>query len=344
MTQGEVSQQGNADVSNDIVNLPEIQRKEKRRRSMAQLHPMTIGVNNDLTINAGSWQESVEEDQMPHRLVSPPHTSMYRQVLTYLEETTMNEKAPPKSHLHFGEVAIATAALCIRWGSYFAVLTNHDLPQWPASFDPEVSCISDGEMARINIEASAALSDWLDLMRADQTRFRKLVKAAVQLLPFPIAQLDGSTYYNRFRAFSAINSANGRRYLMEAYARDFGSQWLERERARILVNPTRALSNGILNEHWRNGSGIEDVHAGSVAPPRPLMKRRLTREQEALLMQETAELFVPTMRALYYVVNKPSEESWPEQALPYAIVFKPPADWSLDEQSREITIPGAEPR
>ena len=131
---------------------------------------------------------------------------------------------------------------------------------------------------------------------------------------------------------------------MEAFVRDFGSEWLERERARILVNPTRALANGILNEHWRNGSGIEDVHAGSVAPPRPLTQRRLTKAQEALLMQETAELFVPTMRALYHVVSKPSEESWPEQALPYAIAFKPPADWSQDEQTREIALPGAEPR
>lgn len=41
-------------------------------------------------------------------------------------------------------------------------------------------------------------------------------------------------------------------------------------------------------------------------------------------MQETAELFVPTLRALYHVVGKPSEESWPEQALLYAIAFKPP--------------------
>jgi hypothetical protein len=180
-------------------------------------------------------------------------------------------------------------------------------------------------------------------MRADQPRFRKLVKAAVQLLPFPIAQLDGSTYYHRFRAFSAFNSAHGRRYLMEAFARDFGPEWLERQKAGVLLNPTRALANGILNEHWRNGSGIEDVHAGSVAPPRPLLQRRLTRAQEALLMQETAELFVPTMRALYYIVSKPSEESWPEQALPYAIAFKPPANWSLDEQTREIALPGAEP-
>jgi hypothetical protein len=268
---------------------------------------------------------------------------MYRQVLSYLEETTRGQKAPSKSQVHFGEVAIATVALCIRWGSYFAVLANHDLPQWVAAFDSEVSCIGDREMARINIEASAALSDWIDLLRADQPRFRKLVKAAVQLLPFPIAQLDGSTYYHRFRALVAFNSAHGRRSLMEAFARDFGSEWLERQKARVLVNPTRALANGILNEHWRNESGIEDVHAGGIAPPRPLLQRRLTREQEARLLQETAELFVPTMRALYAVGSLPSEETWPEQALPYAIAFKPPMNWSLDEQTREITLPEVEP-
>jgi hypothetical protein len=269
---------------------------------------------------------------------------MYRQVLSYLEEVTRGEKVQPTSQLHFGEVAIATVAICIRWGSYFAVLANRDLPQWAAAFDPQVSCMADGEMARINIEASAALSDWIDLMRADLRHFRKLVKAAVQLLPFPIAQLDGSTYYNRFRAFSAINSAHGRRYLMEAFARDFGLEWLEREKARVLVNPTRALANGILNEHWRNGSGIEDIHAGGIAPPRPLTQRRLTKAQETLLMQETAELFVPTLRALYNVVSKPSEETWPEQALPYALAFKPPVHWTLDEQTREFALPGTEPR
>jgi hypothetical protein len=207
---------------------------------MPQHHPLTITVNDQLTIDAGYWQECVEEDQTPYRLISPPQTAMYRQALSYLEEATKDMKAPAKSRLHFGEVAIATVAVCLRWGSYFAVLAKHDLPQWAAAFDPEASCIGDGEMARINIEASAALADWIDLMQADQQRFRKLVKAAVQLLPFPIAHLDGSTYYNRFRAFSAINSANGRCYLMEAFARDFGSEWLEREKARTLVNPTRA--------------------------------------------------------------------------------------------------------
>jgi len=311
---------------------------------MAQHHSLTINLNEQSAIDAGYWQEGVGEDQTPYRLVSPPQTTMYRQVLSYLEEATKDEKVPHKSQLHFGEVAIATVAVCLRWGSYFAVLANHDLRQWMAAYDPQVSCIGDGEMARINIEASAALSDWIDLMRADQPRFRKLVKAAVQFLSFPIAQLDGSTYYNRFRAFSAFNSVNGRRYLMEAFVRDFGSEWFERQKARVLVNPTRALANGILNEHWRNGSGIEDAHVGGIAPPRPLTQCRLTSAQETLLMQEAAELFVPTMRALYHVVSKPGEETWPEQALPYAIAFKPPADWSLDEQTREIALPGAEPQ
>ena len=227
---------------------------------MAQHHSLTINVNDQCAIDGGYWQACVEEDQTPYRLILPPQITMYRQVLSYLEEAAKDMKAPPKSQLHFGEVAIATVAVCLRWGSYFAVLANCDLPQWTAAYDPEVSCTDDGEMAR------------------------------------------------------------------------------------ILINPTRALANGILNEHWRNGSGIEDVRAGSVAPPRPLTQCRLTKAQETRLLQETAELFVPTMRALYNVVSKPSEETWPEQALPYAIAFKPPADWSLDEQTRAIALPGAEPQ
>lgn len=59
-------------------------------------------------------------------------------------------------------------------------------------------------------------------------------------------------------------------------------------------------------------------------------------------MRETAELFVPTMRALYNVVSKPSQETWLQQALPYAIAFKS-HHWSMDEQTREAMLPDAEP-
>lgn len=197
-------------------------------------------------------------------------------------------------------------------------------------------------MARINIEASAALAAWIDLMRLDNAQFRKMVKAVLQLLPSVIPVPDPATNYRHFRALSAFNSADGRQYLMQAYLRDFGEKWVTERKRSILVNPSRALANGVLHEHWRNGE-IEDIHAGGIYTPRPLTQRRLTLQQERLVIQETVERFVPTMRALYNVVTKPSQESWPEQALPYAIAFKPPEHWSLDEQTREATLPDAEP-
>jgi hypothetical protein len=126
------------------------------RRGSEQMpgqHPLALNVNDRFTIDTGNWQECAEEDQMPYRLVSSPRITMYQQCVSYLEEATRGQKGPPESQVHFGEVAIATVALCIRWGSYFAVLADHDLLQWTRAYDPEVSSSSDGEMARINIEA-----------------------------------------------------------------------------------------------------------------------------------------------------------------------------------------------
>lgn len=50
-----------------------------------------------------------------------------------------------------------------------------------------MSRISDGEMARINIEASVALSEWVVLFRADPTGslYNQLVDRAVTYLPMP---------------------------------------------------------------------------------------------------------------------------------------------------------------
>ena len=37
---------------------------------MSQHHSLTINVNDQRAIDAGYWQECVEEDQTPYRLVS----------------------------------------------------------------------------------------------------------------------------------------------------------------------------------------------------------------------------------------------------------------------------------
>jgi hypothetical protein len=48
-----------------------------------------------------------------------------------------------------------------RWRSYLALLLAHDKPVWTEVESPSTSRISDEEMARINIESSAALAEWI---------------------------------------------------------------------------------------------------------------------------------------------------------------------------------------
>ena len=59
---------------------------------MSQHHAVTIIVNDQYAIDAGNWQECIEEKQRPYRLVSPPHISMYRQVLSYHVPLLQNEE------------------------------------------------------------------------------------------------------------------------------------------------------------------------------------------------------------------------------------------------------------
>lgn len=64
---------------------------------------------------------------------------------------TLAGRVPPRE-------GVAAAALALRWGSYLAVLLDHDKAVWPEVNSPSTSRISDEEMARINIEAAAALT------------------------------------------------------------------------------------------------------------------------------------------------------------------------------------------
>ncbi len=61
--------------------------------------------------------------------------------------------------------------------------------------------IDDDEMARINIEASAVLAQWIELMRTDDGYFRKMVKTA-QVLPMLPPLLDERTNDKLYRTIS----------------------------------------------------------------------------------------------------------------------------------------------
>ncbi len=204
-----------------------------------------------------------------------------------------------------------------------------------------MSLIADEEMARINIEASAALTHWIELMRIDDGHFRKLVKAA-QHLPLLPSPLDEKTNHTLYRLMSFWNSAQSRQNLLIMLREQYGQEWLEQKQRAIMPNPVRWLANGLVNASWRNTSGIEEMHAGSWEAL-PLLQRRIMPQQASTIVQNMAEGIVPSMHALYNALNKKSEDGWQERVFSLAIRFSPPSSWSLTEQTREVLLEGAEP-
>ncbi|HEY6286423.1 MAG TPA: hypothetical protein VIX20_12225 [Ktedonobacteraceae bacterium] len=308
-------------------------------------HPqLSVNVSGTFTLDAGWWEETMEETvsgkPLPCRLIHPPEPTMYYQVLRHLETISRETRIPAKSQLNFGEVGLATIAVCLRWGTYFAVLADQTKPIWSQTEQEAISMIGDEEMARIDIEASAALAQWIVLMRANDSHFRKMVKAA-QALPMLPPLLDENTNNKLYRTSSFINSAQSRQNFFAMLKEQYGDEWLEQKRADIMPNPTRWLANGLINAYWRNKSGIEDIHAGE-REARPLLQRRITPRQEYTIVQKVAEGIVPSMHAIYHVLHKKSEDDWDERVLSLAINFSPPDYWSLSAQSTEVLLEGAE--
>jgi hypothetical protein len=125
---------------------------------------LRVRVNDELMLDGGTCEE-VAGPNGPDRLIRPPETTLFRQVLGYLRAKPDPPARPAGST--FGREGIAAAAVVLRWGSYLAALLDRDKPLWSAAHSDGISRISDGEMARINIEASAALAEWSDLARAE---------------------------------------------------------------------------------------------------------------------------------------------------------------------------------
>ncbi len=139
---------------------------------------LIVRVNADLVIDAGWWEEVRTGSGKVERHVHPPRQTMYEQLLAYLQSIRSSEK---HWFQPLDDEAVALLQVCIRWGTYLAVLADHNKPIWSIPALQEVSLISDSEMARINIEASAALEQWIEIMRTDRQLYLSLVEAACTL-------------------------------------------------------------------------------------------------------------------------------------------------------------------
>jgi len=204
---------------------------------MGAREQLRVRVDDELVLDAGTWEE-VSGPDGPERLIRPPATTLFHQVLAYLEAMPDPPKRPSGSMV--GREGVAAAALTVRWGSYLAVLLDGDKPLWPEIQSARTSRVSDEEMARINIEASAALAEWIDIYREDTggRLYEQLVNRAVAYLPMP--KKTSKLKVTEFGALAEPEMAKGVVEVADATR-------LERVRGDVERHPSRVLANALLN-------------------------------------------------------------------------------------------------
>lgn len=292
--------------------------------------PLRVRVNDDLNLDAGTCEEVVGPNG-PELLIRQPRTTLFHQVLAYLREKP--DPITKLSGLTSEREGAAACAVTLRWGSFLAVLFDREKPVWREVKSENTSRISDGEMARINIEASAALAEWVDFFRAEQDRalYSKLVDRALYYLPMPKSKPKLNS--NSFLALADLGLSS-----MLLGACD--AAHLEGARAQAERFASRIFANALINHAWRNGP-VEAIHAGKFRGY-PIDQRRMTAVEERQLMGCSIGRLAIGMRVCRQLSAEQSTRGWAEQVLPYAVAESfliTPCRWTLTECSRDTHLP-----
>mgnify|MGYP001579729032 FL=1 len=228
---------------------------------------------------------------------------------------------------------MAATAVTLRWGSYLAVLLDHDKPVWP-DCAPNTSRIDDAEMARINIEASAALAEWIDIYHTDMDLYGRLINRAVAYLPMPkgTSRPSEASTFSAFKALALPSKAS----CVVGWADTTRRKEVE---GIVAKHASRVFANALLNTAWRNGP-VEDIHAGAFRGS-PLDQRRMTPSEETRLLLSAGRGLSAGMFVCWYFTNEQPLRPWPEHVLHYGLaelLCITPTQWSLTESSREMLL------
>jgi hypothetical protein len=188
-------------------------------------------------------------------------------------------------------------------------------------------------MARISIEASAALAEWIDLYRADPDGplYTQLVDRAIYYLPMPKKRTKLTV-----TGFAALAAGD----VAERLVQNTDPTRLAGVRADAEQYATRIFANALVNSAWRNGP-VESIHAGRYRGY-PLNQRRITAVEERELIDFTSQRLALGMAVCSTLVAESPKRSWSEQVLPYGlaeIMSVTPTGWTLTESSREVRLP-----
>lgn len=295
---------------------------------MRSMHAIQVKVTPELTLDFGTVEQTVQDGERG-LLLTPAVVTPFEQLHDFLQR----QPNPGKTHRSLSELdAVAATALCVRWGSYYAVLADFEHQSW--RFDGSVhESIYDEEMARINIEASAAMSRWIDLYLSPSSteRAATLARRAVAYLPVVkrIQIQEGFPFW--------ISEEEARMRTKNTQTNSKLQAWLQ---AAADAPPSRILGNAIIHHAYRNGF-IERVHAGrgeglpSLTPRiTPVVDQRIQSETNGYLKNANSLLYVLATSADY------RHQSWRQRAAPF--LFKA-IYWSTTESSRSVFLPLKDP-
>jgi hypothetical protein len=112
----------------------------------------SVPLTSSLTSEDGSFCEGGDAIT-----ILPPSVAMFDQLANWLSRQTEPDPGGFCTEL----IGIGATALCLRWGTYLAILLDEHKPLDPRIGSAEISMISDPEMKRINFEFSARQLDML---------------------------------------------------------------------------------------------------------------------------------------------------------------------------------------
>lgn len=210
--------------------------------------------------------------------------------------------------------AAAIVACCLRYGTYFHVMTGGEyFPDFAR--DDALSRISDDEMKRTNIEFSSALTQWWGERAADPNKISRRTRAALDLLPIT---WDADSTIVQLRAESLCE-------VLRRATKD-GS---------LASSPPASLrqaANFSVVRAYRNGP-IEDLHAGtwSAGTEIPGFVRLYAGEVRQICSNATTVL-----GSIMLARGDPKVA----QVFDKAAALAAPADWSLTEETATVRFHG----